>query len=334
MKYYSLLKLNGLIKSPRIKFLGLFFLHKLGKRYLSVHFDPINACNLRCKMCYFTDKDYVKRTKGIFNPEELERFSSVILHRALKLQVGCGTEPTLYKHLDKIFELGHKAKVPHISMTTNANLLEKESLRKWASLGLNEITVSLHGVYKESYENFMGKASFEDFNRSLGYISEVKKEFPSLKLRINYTFNQDNFDELKDFWKIFGKFDIDHLQIRPIVNMGNTEYQNFDLSEIIPKYQNTYDIIVSEAEKNGTVLLAPKKKQLLERKSITSVIEPYTYCYISPKHFWRKDFDWRTETYDQYSKRTGFAKNLFFKIFASKQEIDKLKNNKLNYSVN
>ena len=66
MNYYNLLKISNIIRNPRFKFLGLYALHQLRRRYLSVYFDPINACNLRCKMCYFTDIDYVKNTKGFF----------------------------------------------------------------------------------------------------------------------------------------------------------------------------------------------------------------------------------------------------------------------------
>jgi len=78
VKIYTLLKLNRYLKNHRIKFLGLFLLHKLDKRYLAVHFDPVNTCNLRCKMCYFTDDDYVQKLKDTFNPvyalENLFRF--------------------------------------------------------------------------------------------------------------------------------------------------------------------------------------------------------------------------------------------------------------------
>ena len=129
MQYYKLLKINGLIKNFRIKFFGLYLFHIFKKRYLAVHFDPINACNLRCKMCYFTDADYVKKTKGIFNPDELDLFAKAILKRAIKLQIGCGTEPTLYKHIDKIVSLASKYQVPYISLTTNANLLKKDKLK-------------------------------------------------------------------------------------------------------------------------------------------------------------------------------------------------------------
>ena len=97
MNIYKLLQLNRKIKNHRIKFLGLYLLHRFNQRYLAVNLDPVMACNLRCKMCYFTDADYVKTLKGQFKEEELNQVAKTIFNRALKLQIGCGTEPTLYK---------------------------------------------------------------------------------------------------------------------------------------------------------------------------------------------------------------------------------------------
>lgn len=61
MNIYKILKLNNLIKNHRIKFFGLWLLNVANQRYLSIQFDPVLACNLKCKMCYFTDKEYVKK---------------------------------------------------------------------------------------------------------------------------------------------------------------------------------------------------------------------------------------------------------------------------------
>ena len=130
MNIYKLLQLNRRIKSHRIKFLGLYLLHKFNRRYLAVNLDPVMACNLRCKMCYFTDKDYVKTLKGQFKEEELSQVAKAVFSRALKLQIGCGTEPTLYKNLVRIVELGKQYNVPYISLTTNANLLNEEKIEE------------------------------------------------------------------------------------------------------------------------------------------------------------------------------------------------------------
>lgn len=333
MNYYKLLKLNSLIKNPRIKLLGIFILHIFNKRYLAVHFDPINACNLRCKMCYFTDKDYVKKLKGVFDHNKIPLFSKAILKRAIKLQVGCGTEPTLYKHLNDIFKEATKFNVPYISLTTNANLLNKEDLEEWVKNGLNEITISLHGVTKITYEEMMGKGNYNLFLNSLRYITEVKLEYPNFKLRVNYTFNEDNFDELGLFWKIFNDIKIDVLQIRPIKKIGNTEYSNFSLTNIIPKYENILSPLLTECNQRKTMLIAPNLKQLSEEKSINSIVSKFTYCYISPTYFWQNDFNWQNENFNTYSKRTKWSKKILKTVFSSKKQFNSLKNKNLNYDL-
>lgn len=334
MTVYQLLKLNNLIKNHRIKFLGLWGLNLFNKRTLSVNFDPVFACNLRCKMCYFTDKEYMKNIKGIMPDEDLALYARSFFNNALKLQIGCGAEPTLYKNLTEIVALGRQHNVPYITLTTNANLLTAEKIHQLSQAGLHEFTVSLHGVHKESYEYFMGKGNYELFIQNLKYISEEKKNNPNLKLRINYTFNKDNFDELEDFFECFQSIDIDVLQIRPIQKIGETEYNDFDLSSLKEKYKNILEKIKNKSKEKGVILLSSEELSLEESSNNQSFIVPYTYCYVSPKFCWRKDFDFKKETYSQWSKRTHWKSEIFFNIFKSKKEMnEKLKTKKLIYSV-
>ncbi len=332
---YYLLKLNSKIKNPRIKFLGLWILHHLGKRYLAVNFDPVNQCNLRCKMCYFTDENYVKKLKGVFSADDLELWGQRILPKALKLQVGCGTEPTLYKHLDKVFQLGKKYQVPHISMTTNANLLQKEKLESWIQNGLQEITVSLHGVKKETYEFLMGRGNYEKFHQSLQLITELKSKYPELVLRINYTFNEDNFNELNSFFEIYGKYAIDIIQLRPISKIGETAYNNFSLEKIIPVYDKFIRNFKQQAQAYKISLLAPASADnLVRRAALQSLIYHFTYIYISPTVFWKEDFDWKNETYNAYFKRKKIGQQMLKMIFASSKQLKKLQREQnLNYQI-
>lgn len=285
-------------------------------------------------MCYFTDEDYVKKLKGIFDVNEIQLFSKAILNRALKLQIGCGTEPTLYKNITPIILEAKKKGVPNISMTTNANLLVKNTMKEWLEAGLNEITISLHGVHKDSYEEFMEKGDFGVFNNSLTNLTELKNEFPNFKIRVNYTFNEDNFLELKYFWNIFSNQTIDILQIRPINKLGNTAYSNFSLDKILPHYQQIIDDLFIECKKRNTTFIAPNLNQLLERESNNSIISKFTYCYISPTTFWHKDFNWQTETYDQYSKRIKISSKILKAAFMSNHKMKLLKNKTLNYEIN
>ncbi len=334
MDYYKLLKINNLIINPRIKLSGIYILHQLKRRYLIVFFDPVSLCNLRCKMCYFTDKDYTEKLgRKPFDPADLKLFANAILKRAIKLQVGCGAEPTLYKDLNEIFKLALEYKVPYKSLTTNASLIIKEDLIQWVNSGLDEITVSIHGLFKNTYEEFMGNGNYDRFLESLTFINQVKKEQPGFKFRINYTFNEDNFNELKYFWKVFNDTDIDILQIRPITKLGNTTYNNFSLNKIIPLYNNVLHDLHENCKKRRIRLIAPDKEQLKCRKSVHSVINNYVYCYISPKYFWQDDFNWKNETFDEYARRTKWGRKIFNQIFSSKTEINSLVKDNLNYRI-
>lgn len=331
MNIYKLLQLNRKIKSHRIKFLGLWLLHKLNQRYLAVNLDPVMACNLRCKMCYFTDADYVKTLKGQFKDEELDQVAKTIFKRALKLQIGCGTEPTLYKNLTKIVDLGKQYHVPYISLTTNANLLDEEKIEALLKAGLNEFTISLHGVTKESYENFMKKASYEKFHNAFRAFEKLKSKY-DFKVRINYTFNKDNFYELREFFNHFNGKSFDILQIRPIQKIGNTEYNDFDLETVRSDYPQLISEIKAQCKLNNITLLAsdsiPTKGQIND----SSFIFDYTFCYISPDKFWKPDFNWRTQSFENYSKEIGWSSTLFGNIFKSKTELRSL-TNRLNYEV-
>ena len=334
MNVYSLLKLNRLLKNHRIKFLGLFLLHKLNKRYLAVHFDPVNACNLRCKMCYFTDEDYIKKLKGTFDADDLPLLARAVLKRALKFQIGCGTEPTLYKNLADVIKIAKDFRVPHISLTTNGNLLTKEKIELYVKQGLNEIILSLHGVHQESYEDLMQKGDYNKFLKVLQWITELKGVHKNLSLRINYTFNEDNFNELSEFFTIFNEYSIDTFQLRPISRLGNTTYQNFKMDTIVPVYNKVLHRIKKECKSRGiTLLAAENQKALVNRKNVNSLPYAYSYCYISPKEFWHEDFDWRNESYDSYAKRKKLTRELIKNVFSSSVKTKKAQTENLNYRI-
>jgi molybdenum cofactor biosynthesis enzyme MoaA len=341
MDIYKILRFNDYIKNHRIKFFGLWLLSILNKRFLAIQFDPVLACNLRCKMCYFTDEDYVKKNmKGIFAEEDLPRLAKAVFKNALKLQIGCGAEPTLFKHNTKLIEIAKTYKVPHISMVTNGNLLDQKAVSDLANAGLNEFILSMHGVTKETYEDLMDKGNYEKFHAVLKFISEEKANNPNLRLRINYTFNQDNFHELKEFFKVYGKYAIDIIQLRPIDKIGETSYNEFSLKKIEKDYAEISGFLRLESQKRDITLLYPESIYRNEMESLkvkttndSSYLVPYTYCYVSPKSFWKEDFNWKEETFFDWKKRNKWNATLLKNIFISKEKLNNINRNMLNYSV-
>ena len=328
---YRLLKWNRYVRSRRLKNFGVFVLHLFGRRYMAVFLDPVLGCNLRCKMCYFSDPEYRKRMKGILSSDDLTKIANAFFHRTLKLQIGCGAEPSLCPHNTALIRMAKQYKVPYISMTTNANLFTDKDLLGFVEAGLDEITLSLHGVTRESYEHFMTGASFDVFCKTMATLTEIKKTHPRFKVRVNYTVNQDNMSELALFFDVFGAYAIDILQVRPIQKIGKSEYDPFSWDALYRSYDEVIKKVRDESLRHGIVCIAPEKIDLQSVAADESLVEA-TYCYIAPRYTWYEDFDLNTDTYESYSKRTKRTKNLFNNIFKkAKSETDNHK--KLNYSI-
>lgn len=330
---YLLLKLNRNIKSIRIKNLGIFLFHLLGKRYFGIFLDPVLACNLRCRMCYFSDDTLRKQKQSrSLKIEEVNKIANAFFHRALKLQIGCGAEPSLYPHNKEIIRLAKEKRVPYISITTNGNLFNEKDWRELISAGLDEVTLSLHGVHKESYEYFMTNASYEAFTSSLKSLTQLKKEFPNFKIRVNYTINSDNLEELAYFFDVFKDYHFDILQFRPIQELGDTIYNNFSWETLIRQYDSIIEKLRKTAKEKGITFIAPSKQDLTKENNNESTIFNSTYFYISSQCCWESNFNLDTDTYESYAKRTGLGRKLFYRIFQPTDSSAEGKK-KLNYDI-
>lgn len=284
-------------------------------------------------MCYFTDKDYVKKLKGILNAADRALMAKAIFHRALKLQIGCGTEPTLYKELPALVALGKAYKIPYISLTTNANLLSHSAIKDLLDAGLNEFTISLHGVRQNTYESFMQGADYNTFLDVFKAFGELKKQY-NFKVRVNYTFNKHNFDELSEFFEVFDPKTIDVLQLRPIKKLGNTAYSDFDLSTVAPKYAMMRQSMLSICKSNQIIFMAPRQIEDFAEASNSkaALVHDYTFCYASPDFLFRPDFNWKTETFERYTRRIRWSDAIFKNIFRSANKIKSV-SYKLNYEL-
>lgn len=346
MKLYSLLKVAGGNRiPPGVKILGLAALYGLGHRVVGVFMDPVLSCNLRCKMCFFSDPVKRAEMKGVIPPESVKVIAESVFPRALKLQIGCAAEPTLWPQ-DKLVELILLAKsygVPYVSLTSNGQLLasEKVSLRALVAAGLDELTLSMHGASAEVYEELMPGARFENLVRLLNIVRAVKDEFPEFKLRINFTVNSLNVADLSAD-RIDALFDRtmwpDILQIRPVQKLGESEWNDFSHDLIREQYDLTIGRLARELHARGATAILPSLEELDEvttaQSGASAVIEDFTYCYVSPDGCYKPDFDPHKETLTQYLRRKNSFRALLRAAFSpARKQRNKISTKKLNYHV-
>lgn len=267
--------------------------------------------------------------------EEIEIIAGSLFHRALKLQVGCGAEPTLHKDLVKIIALGKRYNIPYVSLTTNGNLLTREQLIAAVENGLDELTLSAHGFTRKTYEYLMTNGKFDRFCQLLADVAEVKKQHPQFKLRINYTINNDNLEELSRIWEVVGN-ELDILQLRPIQKIGESEYQDFDLTRIYAQYDTVLVPLIEECRRRHITCLVPDKHNLLvleKNEADDNSIEKITFCYVSSQGCWQDDFDYRTDTFESYAARHHIGSQLLKKVFGREVKQKTIVTRKMNYNI-
>lgn len=345
MNIYRILKNFSRIKSWRLKLAGLLAFHVTGRRYIGVFLDPVMACNLRCRMCYMSDPDKVHRAlpqQGKISRDTLDYIAETFFPYAVKLQIGCATEPTLYPQLPDIVRKARQHGVPYISITTNGQLLSESLLRDMLSNGLDEVTLSVHGLDKPTYEDMMRGGKFEKFLQLINTLKAVKPDFPRLQVRVNFVMNADNTSSLRRLYEVFDGLHIDILQLRPIQNMGKTSYDNFSTDKILELYDSVVAPIKERCKKDGTICLCPTKDQisLLDKEEKTKFdplvdyLETLTYYYISHNGVNKEDFHWGEENFRQYHSRKHTAGNLLKMIWNPKyKSFDTHSTRKLNYDI-
>lgn len=329
MNIYNLIRLYRKINNPRIKLLGLLTMHILRRRYLYIVMDPSLTCNLRCRMCYFSDPEKRKTLHGTFNDEDIKAIADAVFHRGLKLQIGCGAEPTTYKKLADIVRIAKQKGIPNISITTNGNLLTHEWLQELVDNGLTEIILSLHGLQQEIYENMMRGASFDKFKKLLKYIYAIKQENPNFNVRINYTVNKDNIDDLKLAPEIFNELKPDVLQLRPVQDIGSPDYENYSMDEIISKYDECIKPLLQFCENNGITCLYPEHDNLMElekednkRLHLNNIADMLPYFHLSPYSGWKDEFNPYIDTFETYCRRTRRVRYILHELFGLSNKKD------------
>jgi MoaA/NifB/PqqE/SkfB family radical SAM enzyme len=318
---YRLIKLNRAIDNHRIKFCAVLAARRLRLRHLFLRVDPIVACNLACLMCPYTYPDKRALPNDRFSDADFERLAEQLFPRALQVVTGCSYEPTMSGNFMHVLDLARHYRVPFKGLTTNGQLLTEPQLQQMQRLGLDELTLSCHGVEQSTYETFMVRASYQRFLSVLDDITRLKEGRHSRPphLRLNYTVNRKNLDELAGFFDVLGDYPLSTLQIRP---MFGDRPQGLSLRpEDHDHYRRLVKDLGTECRRRGITLLANTADPNFERFNSATLVLPYVYLYIDPLVVWRADYDWKTETFDEYCKRTNLDRSLVRGVFSNRRDL-------------
>ncbi len=152
-----------------------------------IQIEPTSVCNLRCIMCYQSDKTFSGKSNGFMGFMKFDLFKKIIDEIEGKIEAvtfASRGEPTLHPELDKFLNYC-KDKFLALKLNTNATLLNEKKIHSLLSSDLQQLVLSIDEKNKENYEKIRVNAKFEIIMKNLKMLKEIReKHYKKSKLRI------------------------------------------------------------------------------------------------------------------------------------------------------
>lgn len=209
----------------------------MSTKFLSLHFEVTNKCNLRCKHCY--NIKYLEGKKHELTTDE----AKTIIDKAI--QLGCedigfsGGEPFAR---NDILELIKYVKEYPIHILTNGLLITEQDLdqiNSWGDL-LIEFRVSLDGL--NAHEKLRG-ISYAKVMEKIKLLSEK-----GFIVTVNTMVTKESILELDKMYEIFKEMGIDRWRIDFIFNSGNASTNHIDNEMLLRNFDKIKELIIKYVE--------------------------------------------------------------------------------------
>ena len=196
-------------------------------RVLSVFMDQNNRCNLKCKMCGFSDPRVSAVPKYDMPRELFDAIAAQIFPQTNFLVLSILTEPFMTRDFPDRLTRVREFEIPYSEIITNGTLLNETSIRKIIEARITCLTFSIDGGNKETYEAIRVGARFQAvmYNVSLFQSMRRNRRAGLPALRINHVLSELNIDRFDDFLALVGKVRPERIGVRTVSRMSNALVQ-------------------------------------------------------------------------------------------------------------
>ncbi len=175
-----------------------------------IEIDPVETCNLRCRMCHVSFMPSEKHP--VFDVKLVPKLKAL---RGAYASIGSGFEPLLYNDFDRLMggfaDLGVR-----MQLITNGTLLNKNKIQILLDCDMDIINFSFDGIRRETFEHIRRGA---DHAETLRNILDARAQFACRETAflINTTTMRSNLEEsieILDFWD---RYNFDVVRFLPMV---------------------------------------------------------------------------------------------------------------------
>jgi radical SAM protein with 4Fe4S-binding SPASM domain len=192
--------------------------------------DQNNRCNLKCRMCGFSDPRVAGLRKFDMPFWLFEKIASEVFPRTSYVALSCLTEPYMTRDFDDRLAIVGRAGIPFTEVITNGTLLNDAHADALIDAGISRVAISIDGATKETYERIRVGASFEKVVANVRLLTARKAargaELPSV--RINHVLTEENETEFPLFLELVESLRPQGVDVRTAMRMSDALYQGTD----------------------------------------------------------------------------------------------------------
>ena len=223
-----------------------------GRQIRHLRLSVTDRCNFRCIYCMEPDFKYMPKTQLLTINEYVRLVEVGISLGVTKVRI-TGGEPTLYPQLDELlFAIGGLG-LEDLAMTTNGSQLTPAIAKRWKSIGLDRITVSLDTLQSDR-KNMITRAHtpLDTIIRAIDIARDTGLNPVKVNAVIMRGVNDDEVSDFAEFARVHG---IDMRLIEFMALDGGRAWsidKVVSAKEMLKNIRRTHDIVREEDPPSST----------------------------------------------------------------------------------
>ena len=196
-------------------------------RFLTVYMDQNNRCNLKCKMCGFSDARVAAVPKYDMPRALFDSIAEQVFPQTNILILSILTEPFMTRDFPDRLKSVRAFGVPFSDLITNGTLLNEPSIGKILDAEITCLTFSIDGGTKETYEAIRTGARWETVMANLRLFQRMRKDRGAMlpQLRINHVLSEMNIDHFAAFLALAAEIKPEKIGVRTVSRMSEAVIQ-------------------------------------------------------------------------------------------------------------
>jgi radical SAM protein with 4Fe4S-binding SPASM domain len=191
-------------------------------RDLNVFIEQNNTCNLKCRMCGFSDPRVAAVPRYHMPAWLFEAIAQQVFPLTTYLHMSLMTEPFMTADFPDRLMLVRRYGVPYSRVVTNGTLLTERTIEKVLDSQITSLTFSIDGGTKEIYEEIRVGARFETVLTKIDLFKKLRDRRGTAlpRLQINHVLMQRNVDHFEEFLALLDSIRPEQVDVRTVEPMA------------------------------------------------------------------------------------------------------------------